>query len=127
MKERALSLFFESHLPKDLCDLFGFSDRSLRRRKEHIYQHGNAIPPLSRRQGRRPKLDSDRVSGVMTQLLVEPDMDLDEIQTWVTIHHEIGISRCGPARPIEDVGFSYKLLHRAAAERDDGEGEEFWA
>ena len=129
MKERALSLYFKGKLPKDLCHVFGFSERSLRRWKGNIYQHGNVIPPPSHRQGRPRKLDSDRINNLMNQLLVDPDMYLDEIQTWVAIHQEVGISKSSLARLIEDVGFSYKSLHNAAVERDEDEREEFraWA
>ena len=56
-------------------------------------------------------------------------MYLDEIQTWVAIHQEVGVSESGLAKLVEDVGFSYKSLHKAAAERDEGERNEFraWA
>ena len=31
MKERALSLYFQGHLPKDICHVFGFSEKGVRR------------------------------------------------------------------------------------------------
>jgi len=129
LKERAISLYCEGHLPKDLCCLFGFSERSLRRWKQNFYEHGGVVPPLSYRQGRPPKLDSAQLDDLMAQLLVEPDMYLDEIQSWVAIHHEVGISKSSLARLIADVGFSYKSLHKAALERDEDQREEFrmWA
>ena len=129
MKERALSLYFQGHLPKDLCRIFGFSEKSLRRWKKNSYEYGSAVPPSSYRQGRPRKLNSDQISDLMGQLLVEPDMYLDEIQSWVAIHQEIGISKSSLAELIEDVGFSYKSLHKAATERDEDERDEFraWA
>jgi hypothetical protein len=63
----------------------------------------------------------------MTQLLVDPGMYLDEIQTWVAIHQEIGISKPSLIKLIEDIGFSYKWLHKAAVERDEDEREGFRA
>ena len=65
----------------------------------------------------------------MAQLIVEPDMYLDEIQTWIAIFHDVRISRSSLSRLIEDVGFSYKRLHKAAIERDEDEREDFreWA
>jgi len=54
-------------------------------------------------------------------------MFLDEIQSWVAIHQEVGISKTSLMRLIEDVGFSYKVLHNAAVERDEDEQEEFQA
>ena len=125
MKERALSLYFQGHLPKDICHVFGFSEKSVRRWKEHIHRYGNVIPPHSYRQGHPQKLSSDQISNLMAQVLVDPEMYLHEIQTWVAIHQEVGISKSSLARLIEDVGFSYKSLHKAAAERDEDEWEEF--
>jgi transposase len=129
MKERALSLYFQGHIPKDICHIFGFSEKSLRRWREHTYVHGNVIPPPAYLQGRPRKLNSDQISDLMDHLLVNPDLYLDEIQTWVAVHQEVGISSSSLARLIEDVGFSYKFLHKAAAERDEAEREEFraWA
>lgn len=65
----------------------------------------------------------------MAQLFVEPDMYLDKIQSWVAIHQEVGISKSSLAELIQDIGFSYKLLHNAVMERDEDEWEEFraWA
>ena len=56
-------------------------------------------------------------------------MYLQEIQTWVAIHQEVGMSKSSLAVLIEDVGFSYKSLHKAAAERNEDERVEFraWA
>ena len=129
MKERALSLYFQGHLPMDLCRVFGFSEKSLRRWRQNYYDHGGVVPPSNHRQGRPRKLTSDQINDLMVQLLVEPEAYLDEIQSWVAIHQEIGISRSSLARLIADVGFSYKLLHKAAMERDEDEREEFraWA
>ena len=72
-------------------------------------------------------MDSDQISELMAQLMVEPDMYLDEIQTWVAIHQEVGISKSSLQRLIEDIGFSYKSLHKAALERDEEERAEFQA
>ena len=129
MKERALSLYFQGYLPKDLCRIFGFSKRSLRRWKKSIDEHGSVLPPSKYLQGRPRILHSDQVNDLMVQLSVEPDMYLDEIQSWVAIHQEVGISKSSLVELIQDIGFSYKSLHNAATERDENEREEFraWA
>ena len=127
MKERVLSLYFQGHLPKDLCHTFGFSEKSVRRWKENIYRYGNVIPPPSYCQGHPQKLNSNQINDLMAQLLVDPDMYLQEIQTWVAIHQEVGILKSSLAALIEDVGFYYKSLHRVAAERNEDEQVEFWA
>ena len=46
-------------------------------------------------------------------------MYLDKIQTWVAISHDIEILKGSLSKLIEDVGFSYKYLHKAAKERDE--------
>ena len=61
----------------------------------------------------------------MTQLTVEPDMYLNEIQTWVAVSHNVRISKGSLSKLIEDVGFSYKCLYKAAAERDEDKWEHF--
>jgi len=129
MKERALSLYYQGYLSKDLCRIFGFSGKSLMRWKQNIEEHGSVVVPSNHLQGRPRKLDSNQTSDLMAQLLVEPDMYLDEIQTWVAISYDIGIAKSTLLELIRDVGFSYKYLHKAAAERDEDEREKFreWA
>ena len=61
----------------------------------------------------------------MAQLTVEPDMYLDKIKTWVVISNNIRISKGSLSKLIEDIGFSYKHLHKAAVERDEDEQEHF--
>ena len=53
----------------------------------------------------------------------------DEIQSWVTMHQEVWIPESSLGKPIENVGFSYESLRKAAAKRDeDGrEGFRAWA
>jgi len=68
----------------------------------------------------------NQTSDLMAQLLVEPDMYLDKIQTWVVISYDIGIMTSTLLELIRDVGFSYKYLHKAAAEWNEDEWEKFW-
>ena len=121
MKERALFLHLQGYLPRDLCNLFGFSQKSLRRWEQNFYEHGGVVPLSSYCQGRPRKLNNDQISDLMDQLFVQPGMYLEEIQSWVAIHHEVGILKSRMAKLIEGVGFSYKSLHKAAAERDEDE------
>ncbi|KAL5534821.1 hypothetical protein ACEPAG_1285 [Sanghuangporus baumii] len=48
-----------------------------------------------------------------------PELYLDEIQEWLIIAHDIGISRSALDEHLRDAGISHKLLHKAAAERDE--------
>ena len=93
MKDRALSLHSQGYLPKELCEIFGFSDRSLWRWMQNFNEYGSVIPPSSHLQGQPWTLTSTQAGDLMTQLMIEPDMYLDEIQAWVAIHHEARISK----------------------------------
>jgi hypothetical protein len=52
-------------------------------------------------------------------------MYLDELQDWVVITHELSISKMTLHKLICDVGISYKVLWKAASERDEVAREEF--
>jgi len=58
LKERAISLYGQGHLSKDICRLFGFFERSLPRWNQKFHEHGGVVPPLNYCQGRPSKLDS---------------------------------------------------------------------
>ena len=88
---------------------------------QNFNEYGSVIPPSSHLQGRPQMLTSTQAGDLMTQLMIEPDMYLDEIQAWVAIHHEARISKMSLVQLIQDIGFSYKSLHKAAAERDEDE------
>ena len=79
-RRRGHSLFISKDISQRTFAVSLGSLKSLRRWKEHFYQHGKVIPPLSHRHPR--KLDSDQISDLMAQTSVELDMYLDEIETW---------------------------------------------
>jgi len=54
-----------------------------------------------------------------------PEMYLSEIQDWVALAHEVHISKSALHDNIRDAGISFKLLRRAAAERDEDFREEW--
>jgi hypothetical protein len=53
-----------------------------------------------------------------------PELFLDEIQEWLAVAYNTGISRTTLHDNICDCGLTYKLLRKAAAERDDDRREE---
>jgi hypothetical protein len=53
------------------------------------------------------------------------ELFLDEIQEWLAVAHDTGISRLALHSIIRDCGLTYKVLQRAAAERDDDQREEW--
>jgi hypothetical protein len=54
-----------------------------------------------------------------TLLEEAPEMYLSEIQDWIALAHEVHISRAALHLNICDAGITFKLLRRAAAERDE--------
>ena len=52
-------------------------------------------------------------------------MYLSEIQDWIALTHEVHISKSALHDNIRDAGISFKLLRRAAAERDEDYREEW--
>jgi hypothetical protein len=54
-----------------------------------------------------------------------PELYLDEIQDWIAISHETSLSKTAIHWLIEDAGFSFKQLRKAASERDD-EARSMW-
>ena len=48
-----------------------------------------------------------------------PEMYLSEIQDWIALTYQVHISRAALHLNIRDAGITYKLLHKAAAERDE--------
>ena len=66
-----------------------------------------------------------QVLSILEQLERAPELYLDEIQDWVALTMEIVISRSALTELIKDAGFSYKMLHKAAAEQDEVAQAEF--
>ena len=56
-----------------------------------------------------------------------PDMYLDKIQKWLLIAHNVGLSCTALDDNLWDLGITYKLLHKAVAERDEERQQEFHA
>ena len=56
-------------------------------------------------------------------------MYLDEIRDWIALTMETSISKSVLSELIQDVGYSFKMLHKAASERDEEERATFrdWA
>ncbi|KAL4258543.1 Transposase IS630-like protein [Pleurotus pulmonarius] len=119
IKLRALYLLSIGYLTEDVCDILGVSDSSLQRWKANQEQHGSVIPPPGVTRGRPRTLNADMTHSLITLLKDAPDMYLDEIQDWIAATQDSGLSRSGIAKILADCGMTYKLLHKAAAERND--------
>ena len=60
-----------------------------------------------------------------TLLEEAPELYLDEIQEWLAVAHDVGISTSALHENLEDAGISYKLLRKAAAECDEDARQHF--
>ena len=60
-------------------------------------------------------------------LTESPELFLDEIQDWVAVSHDIGLSKSALHFLIHDAGLTYKLLHKATSEHDEEAQEAFCA
>ena len=74
-------------------------------------------------------LNGKQVLSVCEQLDRAPEMYLDEIQDWVALTMQTSISKSALSELIQDAGYSFKMLHKAASEQDEEERAMFrsWA
>ena len=133
LKERVLFLLDKDIGPDDfeldIAEIFGVSPRSIRRWQKNVDLYGSVIPPKNHLQGRPRILNGNQTHDLLTLLEEAPEMYLDEIQDWVAISHDLSISKSTLDLIIRDAGFSYKMISKAAAERDEVAREAFkvWA
>lgn len=81
--------------------------------------HGSVIPPRNPMQGRPSILDAFQNNDLITAISESPELFIDKIRDWVLVSMDIGLSRSTIARIIEDLGITYKRLHKVACERDE--------
>lgn len=113
------------YIPTDVCEILGVSKRSLQRWTHNQLEHGSVLPPPNPTRGRPRILNVDATYDIMSLLDETPEMFLDEIQDWLTIAHDVKISRTALFENIRDSGVTYKMLRKAAAERDE-EARALW-
>ncbi|KAJ7242535.1 hypothetical protein C8J57DRAFT_1084317, partial [Mycena rebaudengoi] len=86
---------------------------------------GSVRPPMNPLRGRPRILNGDQTHDLLTLLAEAPEMYLDEIMDWVALFLDTSISRTALHMLIKDSGLTYKILQRAASERDE-EAREAW-
>lgn len=119
MKERAIWLLDRGWLSNEVLEIFGISKRSLQRWRRNLRVHGSVIPPKSPFQGRPPILNALQMHDLVEAISKSPELFLDEIQDWILISTDIGLSRSTIHKIVRDLGFTYKYLSKAALERDE--------
>ncbi|KAJ7202249.1 hypothetical protein B0H12DRAFT_517122 [Mycena haematopus] len=119
LKERALWLLEAGFITEDVCEIIGVSRASLFRWRANHVQYDSVEPPRNPLRGRPRILNPDQTHDLLTLLAEAPEMYLDEIMDWVAVTHDTGISRTAVHMLIHDTGLTYKILRRAASERDE--------
>ncbi|KLO04016.1 hypothetical protein SCHPADRAFT_917931 [Schizopora paradoxa] len=111
IKERLVYLADEGYAREDILEFLGVSESSFWRWKRNI---------------RRPRLLTAEATQDIYQLMLEnPELYLDEIQQWLILAHDIGMSKSALDDNLREIGISYKRLSKAAAERDEDARSEF--
>ena len=85
---------------------------------DRTLSHGTPLPPPSLILGCPRTLTTQITHDLYTLIEDAPDMFLDEIQDWLALAHDARLSKTTLFENICDAGISYKLLRKAAAERD---------
>jgi transposase len=119
LKDRALWLISHGYAPEDICEIFDISQKSIARWKQNNRLYGSVVPPPNPMQSRPRILNADMTHDLYTLLEEAPEMYLSEIQDWIALAYEVHISTAALHANIRDAGITFKLLRKAAAERDE--------
>ena len=124
MKERALALLGDGWNLEETAETLNVCPRSIDRWQHNFDVHGCVDPP-SGLHG-RPRLLTSNVIQSLSDLLTDmPFLYLDKIREWLALYHDCSISIMALHDNLHDLGFTRKVLHHAAAERDD-EARQQW-
>ncbi|EGO02438.1 hypothetical protein SERLA73DRAFT_35899, partial [Serpula lacrymans var. lacrymans S7.3] len=102
----------------DICNIFGIFERSLCHWQANQEAFGSVAPPMYPTQGRPYILGANQAKRIYLLLEDTPEMYLDKIQDWLALAHDVHILKTALFEHIRDVGLTYKVLQKAAAERD---------
>jgi transposase len=124
-KVHAMELYEQGHLPDDICNILGVSRDSFSRWRENLEVHGDVIPAHNPTQGRPCTLDAYQIESLVELVQQALELYLDEIQEWLAVTHDVGLSRSAIDQLLRDAGLTYKMLQKAAIERDEFHRDEF--
>lgn len=116
IKDRAVWLFDNGWLKKDIRAVLDVSKSSIRCWKKHMERHGSTIPPANAFRPRRhpTSMDAMQTAELIVMLKDNPQILLSEIQDWVILSQDIGLSRPAIHCIICDLGYTYKVLKKVA-------------
>jgi transposase len=118
MKQRALQLIDEGWEMAEVAEVLNVSSKSIRRWGHHYETHGRVDPPSALRG--RPRLMNAKAIEDLLELIREtPSLFLEEIGEWLALYHDLPISTTALHDNLRELGLTYKLLQKAAAEQDE--------
>ena len=118
MKQRALCLIEKGWTSEDIVEALGVSSRSITQWEDNYEQCGRMDPPTVLRG--RPRILTSAMTDDLQEMIKEtPSLFLDEIGEFLALYHDQPILTTALHDNLCDLGLTYKLLHRVAAERDD--------
>jgi transposase len=118
MKQRALQLIDEGWEMAEVAEVLNVSSKSIRRWDHHYETHGRVDPPSALRG--RPRIMNAKAIEDLHELIREtPSLFLEEIGEWLALYHDLPISTTALHDNLRELGLTYKLLRKAAAERDE--------
>jgi transposase len=119
IRERCAVLISRGWVPEDIWDALGFSKRTYYRWLRNDDLHGSYLSSNTYTRGRPRTLTPAMTNDLIDLISEAPHLFLDEIQEWIAIAHDTGISKTSIHTIIRDCALTYKILRKAAAERDD--------
>lgn len=75
-----------------ICTIMDVSSQSISCWKKNVLLHGTFTPTPGPIQGRLKLLNANQMHDLFTLLEESPDLNMDEIQTWIAVHHDLLIS-----------------------------------
>ncbi|KAG5633342.1 hypothetical protein H0H81_008554, partial [Sphagnurus paluster] len=118
MKQQALQLVDRRWELEDIAEVLGVSTKCIGHWADNFDTHGHVDPPSVLR-GRPHILNPLAIQDLHNLIQETPSLFLDKIGKWLALYHNLPISTAALHNNLRDQGLTYKLLRKAAAERDN--------
>jgi transposase len=118
VKERAVQLIAEGWPIERVIEAFDVSRRSIHRWADNYEMFGSVKAPAVI-TGRPRVLNPPAIEGLYDLLAESPQLYLNEIAEYLAIYHDTPISLTALHDNLRELGLTWKIMRRAALERDD--------
>jgi transposase len=126
LKDVALRLWDLGWEEEDIIAGLVVSRASLYRWKKLFEELGSTVRPPSPLVGRPRVITRTVLTACYDIYQKDPDIYLDELCSWLAIHHDIVITVAGLQQNLAAVGLDRKILHKIARERDQQQRQDHW-